>query len=45
MAGFGASDAMQFDSGGSATLVARDLGENAPRVQNEPSDGLERPVA
>ncbi len=41
----GASDAMLFDSGGSATLVARVLGEGAASVVNEPSDGVERPVA
>ncbi len=41
----GASDAMQFDSGGSATLVARVLGETRATVQNDPSDGVERPVA
>ncbi len=43
--GFGASDAMAFDSGGSATLVARVLGERTASVQNVPSDGEERPVA
>jgi len=42
---FGATDAMQFDSGGSATLVARDLGDDRARLQNDPSDGHERPVA
>jgi exopolysaccharide biosynthesis protein len=41
----GATDAMLFDSGGSATLVARVLGENDASVLNEPSDGVERPVA
>ncbi|MFN2460212.1 MAG: phosphodiester glycosidase family protein [Candidatus Velthaea sp.] len=41
----GALDALQFDSGGSATLVARALGDKAAAVQNEPSDGMERPVA
>jgi hypothetical protein len=41
----GAIDAMLFDSGGSATLVARVLGENDASVLNEPSDGIERPVA
>jgi exopolysaccharide biosynthesis protein len=45
LAGLGASDAMQFDSGGSATLVARVLGEDRASVQNDPSDGTERPVA
>jgi hypothetical protein len=43
--GFGATDAMQFDSGGSATLVARELGDERASVQNDPSDGRERPVA
>ncbi|HEX3549139.1 MAG TPA: phosphodiester glycosidase family protein, partial [Candidatus Elarobacter sp.] len=41
----GATDAMLFDSGGSATLVARALGETDATVLNEPSDGVERPVA
>ncbi|HEX3463472.1 MAG TPA: phosphodiester glycosidase family protein [Candidatus Elarobacter sp.] len=41
----GATDAMLFDSGGSATLVARVLGDSAASVVNEPSDGVERPVA
>ena len=41
----GATDAMLFDSGGSATLVARELGEPEASVLNEPSDGVERPVA
>jgi exopolysaccharide biosynthesis protein len=41
----GAVDALQFDSGGSATLVARVLGDNRATVQNDPSDGIERPVA
>ncbi len=41
----GATDAMLFDSGGSATLVARVLGEVDAGVRNDPSDGIERPVA
>lgn len=41
----GATDAMLFDSGGSATLVARPLGDADATVLNEPSDGVERPVA
>ena len=41
----GAVDALQFDSGGSATLVARNLGDDRASVQNDPSDGHERPVA
>ena len=45
MRGLGATDGMAFDSGGSATLVARILGEAQPRVLNVPSDGVERPVA
>ncbi|MBC5799933.1 MAG: phosphodiester glycosidase family protein [Candidatus Eremiobacteraeota bacterium] len=43
--GLGASDAMAFDSGGSATLVARQLGDGMPKVLGSPSDGSERPVA
>jgi hypothetical protein len=45
MLGFGATDGMAFDSGGSATLVARELGDAEPSVANVPSDGEERPVA
>jgi len=45
LTGLGAVDAMQFDSGGSATLVARVLGDERATVLNEPSDGVERPVA
>ena len=45
LSALGASDAMQFDSGGSATLVARVLGDARASVQNDPSDGVERPVA
>ncbi len=41
----GATDAMLFDSGGSATLVARALGDPQAGVVSEPSDGVERPVA
>ncbi len=41
----GASDAIGFDSGGSATLVARTPGDAVATVQNAPSDGVERPVA
>jgi exopolysaccharide biosynthesis protein len=43
--GFGASDGMAFDSGGSAELVGRVLGEAAASVLNAPSDGAERSVA
>jgi hypothetical protein len=45
MRGFGATDGLAFDSGGSATLVARRLGDAGPSVLNDPSDGRERPVA
>src|SRR5205807_1616237 len=41
----GAYQAMAFDSGGSATVVARLPGLPAPAVVNSPSDGRERPVA
>ncbi len=41
----GAYEAMAFDSGGSATLVARLPGRPHPAVLNSPSDGTERPVA
>jgi hypothetical protein len=43
--GLGASDGLAFDSGGSATLVARVLGDESASVLNVPSDGVERPVA
>ena len=45
MLGLGATDGLAFDSGGSATLVARVLGDERASVLNAPSDGLERPVA
>jgi len=45
LAALGATDAMLFDSGGSATLAVRVLGDGAASVVNEPSDGAERPVA
>ncbi|HZO92813.1 MAG TPA: phosphodiester glycosidase family protein [Candidatus Baltobacteraceae bacterium] len=41
----GATDAMLLDSGGSATLVARPLGDPAVALLNDPSDGAPRPVA
>jgi len=41
----GAAQAMAFDSGGSATMVVRLPGAQAPAVVNSPSDGSERPVA
>lgn len=45
MTAFGAVDGIGFDSGGSATLVARNPGDAEATVQNQPSDGVERPVA
>jgi hypothetical protein len=45
MRGFGATDGLAFDSGGSATLVTRELGDAGTSVVNDPSDGRERPVA
>jgi exopolysaccharide biosynthesis protein len=45
LAALGATDAMLFDSGGSATLVARRRGDVDATVINDPSDGIERPVA
>ena len=41
----GAWQAMAFDSGGSATLVARLRGQRSATVVNAPSDGQERSVA
>ncbi|TAM74667.1 phosphodiester glycosidase family protein [bacterium] len=43
--GLGARDAMGLDSGGSATIVARPLGDAGAALLNRPSDGRERPVA
>lgn len=45
MIAFGAVTGMQFDGGGSSTLVARLPGDDDAVVQNSPSDGLERRVA
>jgi hypothetical protein len=42
---FDVTSAMAFDSGGSATLVARVLGDAAASVLGSPSDGEERRVA
>jgi len=41
----GAFQAMELDSGGSATMVVRLPGQLVPSVVNSPSDGRERPVA
>ncbi|MCI2417431.1 phosphodiester glycosidase family protein [Saccharopolyspora sp. K220] len=40
----GADDALNLDGGGSSTLVAREAGEPGVDVENDPSDGAERPV-
>ncbi|HZT12156.1 MAG TPA: phosphodiester glycosidase family protein [Candidatus Baltobacteraceae bacterium] len=42
---FGAQTAMQFDGGGSSTIVARLPGDEGAQVQNSPSDGKERRIA
>lgn len=42
---FGARTAMQFDGGGSSTMVARLPGDEQPQVVNSPSDGTERRIA
>ncbi|MEQ4301281.1 phosphodiester glycosidase family protein [Plantactinospora sp. B6F1] len=44
MAELGAHDALNLDGGGSSTLLAREPGQPAVRVENSPSDGSERPV-
>ncbi|MGI5212255.1 phosphodiester glycosidase family protein [Plantactinospora sp. CA-290183] len=44
MAELGAHHALNLDGGGSATLLAREPGQPAVRVENSPSDGAERPV-
>jgi exopolysaccharide biosynthesis protein len=41
----GSYNAIEFDSGGSAEMVARLPGEHQVSVLNTPSDGAERPVA
>lgn len=45
MISLGAYNAMEFDSGGSATFVTRTPGTDSLDVVNSPSDGNERPVA
>ncbi|HEV3154974.1 MAG TPA: phosphodiester glycosidase family protein [Candidatus Baltobacteraceae bacterium] len=45
MIAFGAQTGMQFDGGGSSTLVARVPGERTAQVLNAPSDGKERRIA
>jgi exopolysaccharide biosynthesis protein len=45
MIAHGAYNAIEFDSGGSAEMVARIPGQQQVSVLNTPSDGHERPVA
>lgn len=45
MSDLGAVDAVNVDGGGSATLVAREPGDDRVSVLNHPSDGSERQVA
>jgi|HubBroStandDraft_5_1064220.scaffolds.fasta_scaffold00376_11 hypothetical protein len=45
MRSLGATEGLLFDGGGSSTIVARRLGDDAADVMNSPSDGKERPVA
>lgn len=45
MIAFGAVTGMQFDGGGSSTIVARVPGDSVASVLNSPSDGLERRIA
>lgn len=45
MIAFGARTGMQFDGGGSSTIVARIPGDGSASVRNSPSDGVERRVA
>ncbi|HZE40809.1 MAG TPA: phosphodiester glycosidase family protein [Stackebrandtia sp.] len=44
MTKLGADDAVNFDGGGSTTLVARKAGNTATSVRNHPSDGSQRSV-
>lgn len=44
MISFGIVTGMQFDGGGSSTMVARLPGDSDALVQNSPSDGVERRV-
>lgn len=41
---YNVSDAMHFDGGGSSELIARNLGDTATSVVNQPSDGSERKI-
>lgn len=44
MVDIGVDDAANLDGGGSSALVAHEPGEDKVTVQNDPSDGAERPV-
>lgn len=44
MAELGAVNALNLDGGGSSTLLAREPGRATVQVENQPSDGSERPV-
>ncbi|MFD0556335.1 uncharacterized protein DUF2233 [Stackebrandtia endophytica] len=45
MTTLGAHDAVNFDGGGSTTLVARKPGNTATSIRNSPSDGSQRSVS
>ncbi|GAA2590039.1 phosphodiester glycosidase family protein [Actinomadura fulvescens] len=40
----GAHDALNLDGGGSSTMLAREPGQARGQVENQPSDGAERPT-
>ncbi|HEX2314435.1 MAG TPA: phosphodiester glycosidase family protein [Thermomonospora sp.] len=40
----GAHDALNLDGGGSSTMLARKPGASGGRIENQPSDGAERPT-
>ncbi|OZM74245.1 hypothetical protein CFN78_03605 [Amycolatopsis antarctica] len=44
MKSLGADDAVNFDGGGSTTMLARPVGDAGPSVRNLPADGPQRPV-
>ncbi|HTX60542.1 MAG TPA: phosphodiester glycosidase family protein [Verrucomicrobiae bacterium] len=45
MRAFGGVEGMALDGGGSSTIVVRRVGDAGASVANDPSDGVERPVA
>lgn len=45
MQGIGAWNALNLDGGGSATMVAKPLGETSVQVINSPSDGIPRSIS